>query len=520
MGLFSEYCGLGKSSGPAEHAVDAACKEHDEAYEEIIKKNKNPYFHFNQADEDFIRRVDATVPEGRREALVKWAALAVFKFKKAVAPHSAKNLDGEKWLKEVNNMPGLGGFGHQTEKERKASRLKKAKEDALALIATGQVELDASGKITGNKHNLGGDLVRHGDEESFPDLPAIENGDLEGELDELLNEDWTPDSEFIDEDDVKDMEVDSGPGGEPEAAARVASGPGGPVTKETPVLLNAKPSYGLQETHTALCVFNGWLSAVALDHTAIKTDFRVTSPIDCMTTTLGTTAASGAWTKGLKNVPLNGGSGTRGAAPAVFPVETVSVAHATEQANWFAFWAKIYEYYTVLSCEYEIILQNPNTAAGSDALVGYDFNSYSDTAGATGNQTPDTSTLIDMKSWKHIRWERVEPSSGNNTKMGFSTIRGTYRPGQAARNISNDGDVKTWTSTLAGAQPTLKEFLTLYYFKHPMNTVETTTTTGVNVQYTLKYIVQFKDLRVNARYPKTGVTDISMTTSSDVMQIP
>lgn len=426
-------------------------------------------------------------------------------------------------------MPGLGGFGHMTEKERKKQRQEQLKKDATALVASGAVELDASGRITGNKHGVEGNLIEHEvKKEALANLPVIDQvpwNDKEDnfdDLDELLAEDWTPDSEFIDEDEVKDMEVDSGPGGEPEAAARVASGsgPGKPVSKETPVLLNAKPSYGLQETHTALCVFDGWLSAVKLDHTAIKTDFRVTSPIDCMTTTLETTAANTAWTKGLKNVPLNGGSDKRGVAPAVFPVETVSVAHATEQANWFAFWAKIYEFYTVLSCEYEIILQNPNTSSGSDVLVAYDFNSYSDTAGATGNQTPDTSTLTDMKSWKHIRWERVAPASGNNMKMGFTTIRGTYRPGQAARNISNDGDVKTWTSTLAGAQPTLKEFLTLYYFKHPMNTVETTTTTGVNVQYTLKYIVQFKDLRVNARYPKTGVTDISMTTSSDVMMIP
>lgn len=58
-------------------------------------------------------------------------------------------------------MPGLGGFGHMTEKERKKQRQEQLKKDAQALVATGAVELDASGRITGNKHGVEGNLIEH-----------------------------------------------------------------------------------------------------------------------------------------------------------------------------------------------------------------------------------------------------------------------------------------------------------------------------------------------------------------------
>lgn len=519
MRLFSEYCGLGQSSGPAQHAVDAACKEHDEAYEEILKRNKNPYFHFNQADEDFIKRVEATVPESQRERLVQWAALKLFKFKKAVAPHSTKNLDGEKWLKEAKEM----AFGQQTEKERKAARQKFLKEEALALIATGEVELDKNGKITGNKRDAVGNRKDQEDEESFPNLPAIENGDDTGELDELIDDDWFPDS-----DPTNGMEVDSGPGGEPvPEAARVSAGGmigAGNVSKETQVMKNATPSYGLQETHTTLCNYTNYFSATLLDHTApLVTEFRMTAPFDMMTgpTDMVAVGAPASYTKNLNNVPWMGTTG-RVANDGVFPITPTAGAATAEKANWFAFWSKIYEYYTVLSCDYKIVINNPSTTTNNDILVGWDFNSYSDTAGATGNKTPQTSTLMDMRAYKHMKWQRVEITTGVNTARATTIISGTYVPGMANRNVSNDGDVKTWNST-GGAgptQPTLKEFLTLYFFKAPLNYTNTgTVIAGCNVEFTLKYKVQFKDLRVNARYPTTGVTAISMITPTDVMQV-
>ena len=175
-----------------------------------------------------------------------------------------------------------------------------------------------------------------------------------------------------------------------------------------------------------------------------------------------------------------------------------------------------------MSCDYQIVINNPSNTNNNDILVGWDFNSYSDTAGATGNKTPQTATLMDMRSYKHMKWARVEATTGIAMSKATTTISGRYVPGMASRNVSNDGDVKTWNSTggAGPSQPNLKEFLTLYFFKHPLNYTNTTSIiAGCNVEFTLKYKIQFKDLRVNARYPTTGVTDISMTTSSDVMQV-
>ena len=299
----------------------------------------------------------------------------------------------------------------------------------------------------------------------------------------------------------------------------------GNARKETPVMTNATPSYGLQETHTTFCNYTNYFSATLLDHTApLVAEFRMTAPFDMMTgpTNMATVAAGGAYTKSLNVVPWNGGL-TRDAANAgVFPVTPTNGAATAETANWFKFWSKIYEWYTVLSCDFQIVINNPSNTNNNDLLVGWDFNSYSDTAGATGNKTPQSSTLMDMRSYKHIKWGRVESTTGIAMSKATTTITGTYVPGMAARNVSNDGDVKTWSST-GGAgptQPTLKEFLTLYFYKHPLNyTNVASVIAGCNVEFTLKYKVQFKDLRVNARYPTTGVTDISMTTSSDVMQV-
>ena len=53
MGIFSNYCGLG-GSGPVQHAVDALCRTHDRRYGQLEKKGINPYWTWNEADEEFL----------------------------------------------------------------------------------------------------------------------------------------------------------------------------------------------------------------------------------------------------------------------------------------------------------------------------------------------------------------------------------------------------------------------------------------------------------------------------------
>ena len=169
------------------------------------------------------------------------------------------------------------------------------------------------------------------------------------------------------------------PPGQPEATAlRTSNNATNPVSKETPVSPYDNLPYGMQETHTTLLPWNGWVSAIGMDTaTPVVLELRLTQPHDIIATGMNNTALGSAWTKGINVHPFNNAS-SRAGAETEFP--SVSVVNSTaERAHWFTFWAKFYEYYTVLKCHWEIVIDNPNTTNFSDLLVGWDYNSYTDT---------------------------------------------------------------------------------------------------------------------------------------------
>lgn len=359
------------------------------------------------------------------------------------------------------------------------------------------------------------------------ELENMNDQDLENMLDEANNEALSlfnsPQDEQVP--DLSDlMPNENNPTAQPntsEALRANASTGGGPnpVSKETPITL-AKPSYGLQETHTTILPFNFWFSAVSANYSGdLKMQFRTNAIDDMVITPLSTAAAGGVWSRGVYNVPFNN-QPTRGSNPAVFPRTQVNGGPTNEAAFWATYWKRIYEYYTVLGCEYKITIRNPqsNTPA-KDLLVMTNLDSYSDTAGTTGNITPDA-TLAEMLAFKNMTTYKVtgEPTGADHGKAQI--ITGVIKPGQIKRNISNDGDVKTWTKT-DGSLPTLKEIFTMRFFGHPLNFAETNTIgnlPGCNVQVELKYLVQFKDLKEAARYPYT-TNAVSITQSLPVHAI-
>ncbi len=374
-----------------------------------------------------------------------------------------------------------------------------------------EMEVDAAGQTIGTSKNT----------PTQPNLPVIDKaGPNRGE--EVF--DFIPPAGegFSDDpfgDMADDMDIDGSGPGEPEASRAADTVGAGNISKETPVLKNATPSRGLQETHTAICCYNGWGSAVYLDHASpVVLELNLTQPVDILKTAMINTAEGAAWTKGLNNVPFNGSSTRDAATASAFPITTATGSVVTEAADWFAFWAKIYEYYTVLGCEYEVIIGAVSSGINNDALVGMDFNSYRTAEGSGGNVTPQDAKLTDMMAWKHINWKRLEAKTSDPNAVSTTVFRGRYKQGQAARNINNDGDVKTWIKTTE--LPVLKETIAFYFYKHPLNSTKSSTTVcGFNIQFNMKYIVQFKDLREQARYPKTGATAISMITPTDVTQV-
>lgn len=350
------------------------------------------------------------------------------------------------------------------------------------------------------------------------DQLMLENGE-----DSLSN---LPPGASEDPTDGMDIEMEDAP--PPQQAALRATGgatPGNPVSKETPISRYPSLTYGLQETHTTILPWCGYCSTTGMDHASPNViELRLTQPHDVIQKNMQGLAVGDPWGKDVYVVPYNNANNRDTATAPTFPSTLDTGSATTEKASWWEYWRKFYEYYTVLACEYQILIENPNSDRGTDVCVGWDFNSYSDTAGASGNKTPQDQRLSIMKEYKGIQWRTIEQCSTQMNKESKVMIKGTYKPGQARRNIQNDGDVKTWIKTNNGGtpdSPTLKEFLTLYFYRGELSWLKAATKTlGVNMEIKLKYIVQFKDLRNIARYPNTTDTDISVTIDTDVHQFP
>ena len=319
---------------------------------------------------------------------------------------------------------------------------------------------------------------------------------------------------------------DAGPDIEPEASALRATsgGPGNQVSKETPITNYPSLTYGLQETHTTILPWTGWISAARMDTGApLQLRIRMNAPYDMLD--VATNNAGVAVTKGFYSQPVkedgNLATGTTTTAvngisfPELIPNNATTT---TERPSWRAYWAALYQYYTVLGCEYKVTIVNPVSNIGASVIVGTQFDSYTTASTSTGNIMPQAN-LSECMSYKNVHWDIINYSRSEVANKNTAVIAGTYRPGQIRRNIKNDGDVKTWTETGTvnqiglsnddGQSPTLKDFLTINLWKAPLGWHATN---GVNMQIELKYIVQYKDLREQARYPNT------LNASQDIVQ--
>lgn len=355
-------------------------------------------------------------------------------------------------------------------------------------------------------NNEGGELARVGDRRNRDGTLATRNGNN------------------------NDVEMEAPTDNNQELAAMRSGGSGGsgPVSKETPVT-PAQPSYALQETHTTTCHWTGYASVIGVDHnTPVVAEFRLTSPGDIVVTSLATWPGAGMdWTKGLHVGPYNDSNDATPSPGASFPSEMTAGSYTSERANWFNYWAKIYEYYTVTGCHYKITMINPNSNNGADIIVGQSFDAFSDTSGSTGNITPVDGDLHEAMQWKHMNWKIIPAYGSSENGENQQIISGFYKPGQTRRNVSNDGDVKTWSLTANPTDPqlpTLKETMKLLFYKAPLawksQAVGTTGTYGLNMQIQMTYTVQFKDLRDQARYPRAAGTDITQTIDTHVAQVP
>nr|QTE03856.1 MAG: capsid protein [Grus japonensis parvo-like hybrid virus]QTE03859.1 MAG: capsid protein [Grus japonensis parvo-like hybrid virus] len=490
-----DYLGPGNDlhRGPPRNENDVLAQDHDQSYTALLEAGGRPYTQWSEADRRFYENL--TVDD-----IPTAVAKGLFGLKKGLyatglidATDSQSNLRGRANMAR-NNLRQAGDNARRENDDRRGRQRDQNQERQITLRRNEHNE---------RRHNLV--------ETNLDGMIDNANNDARGSLRNLPgDDDLGPDAGTL----LDDMEVPGNDGeGVGNAMMAFAGGDGGSAqSKETPISIPPSITYALQETHTTILPWNGWVSAVGMDTgIQVQLPIRMNGVNDMIPATLGLSPAAGAVypAKGLYGTKLSSAS-TRSFW--AFPAEMAGGTWTTEKPWWRDYWYNIYEYYTVLKCHYEIIIDNPianGNALNASVIIGTQFDSYSDTASSVGNVMPIT-PLVEAMSYKGIRWEKVDSQSPNETSgrdNNRTVISGTWMPGMTKRNIVNDGDVKTWTKT-DGTIPNLKEIMTVNFWRHPLAQSNTTgNTVGVNVQMNLKYVVQFKDLKLQARYPTSAITD-------------
>lgn len=528
-----KYLGPGNdlNRGKPSNKADKLAQAHDHWYNEIIQAGGNPYIHWSDADKEFFNNL-------RVNDIPTAIAKGLFGFKKGL--HKAGLID------KAESQPNLRGKAHM----RGATQKRKIRGTGIHQQERG----NRKQAKTPNTNTVEGFLewVHQGDATDPTEGMDIQDDEIWDDEEETKEDDLAPfmnegtnDSAFINHFAARPprpqaMEIDNGEPAPVQEAARSSGGAGGnAVSKETPISAYPSLSYGLQETHTTVLPWTGWLTATNIDKDlACQLRIRMNSPADMIDATMIADPASGIAyaSKGFSGIlagPDGNGSLAGIRAPRNF---TQSATEATERCAWWNYWKDLYEYYTVLGCEWEVVVSNPcqhvdyqnengsvpvlttlssvadatpdsTTLAQTDvatkfpqrqlanAVVGIHYDSYSSTAGGANNILPITN-YEEVRQYKNIKWQRIRDQNG------MEVLKGRYKPGQAKRNIVNDSEVKTWHKTDSEAPPnTLTEMLTLNFWQDPLN--NTNKAVSLNMEINLKYIVQFKDLRLQARYPNT-----------------
>lgn len=346
---------------------------------------------------------------------------------------------------------------------------------------------------------------------------AIENqAQIRGEQRPVI--DRTPREEIPNLEDLIPENTSQGPSGsgsgsnmqvpdEDMEAARAGGAPG-MSSKETPISRYPSLTYGVQNTHTTILPWRTYFSFGYLAHNApMRVQYRMNSIYDMALTGYVNLLDGGTIAEAEPhNRPV--GPGGANVAGSLFPVAIAAGTNANERPQWRDYWTPLYTYYTVLGCKWKITVHATGNARGSDVEVAQHYDAYTDVQTSTGNVVPKTN-YREMKAFKNVKWRIIPASTSENEVSSVQILEGEWRPGMVQHNIINDGDVKTWTK-IEDQQPNLKELLTMDFFRSGLNYSTSAQTCG-NVCVELDYIVQFKDLKAQARWPNSVVADQNVT---------
>jgi hypothetical protein len=297
------------------------------------------------------------------------------------------------------------------------------------------------------------------------------------------------------------------------AAASASSDTKSKGNQETPIT-NVPPTFGLPETHTAILPLTTYFSVAQMDHgdcSATTLKVRMTTPYDPIPTTPLSGTLPYSPTKGIYVHPLTYGNNPTYVAGSFFPKTWTG----GEIPAWRDYYGNIYDVYTVLGCHWRATIRSAGSANGADITVATAFESYG--ASSTGNEIPANATLDETYAWKGFKYSNLANYDNDQAdRKDVIVISGSYKPGQSRTNVKNDEDVKTWTAI--GSLPSLTEQLKIFFWRSPLAN-SNTSHYGCNVMLEVKYIVQFKDLKTQGRYPKSGTTTINQSLPTDILQV-
>jgi hypothetical protein len=299
----------------------------------------------------------------------------------------------------------------------------------------------------------------------------------------------------------------------PQNAMKLMSDSSGNKMGQETKVLNIPPTYGLQETHTTILPVNIYFSVTAGDWgTPIIVKLKGTS-INSIFSGVNTPTPGGSFVKQAANYYLPYDSTTLSwPNPLTSGLTPMGNNPSNYIPAWRDYYTDIYEQYHVQACHYKLTMRNANSKAGCDWIVANTTESY---GSAGGNELPTSTTLQESFTYKNI--DHVVVSDFNNTRENdIKIINKSYYPGQDKRNVKNDEDVKTWTGI--SSSPSLTENVVFMFWRGPMTTLDPSNL-KMNCMLQVKYIVQFKDLKQQARYPATGIgSSLIQTLPADALQ--
>jgi hypothetical protein len=241
--------------------------------------------------------------------------------------------------------------------------------------------------------------------------------------------------------------------------------------------------------------------------------FRMTSPYDWL----------------VNNTLVDQNAGT-GAMPTETSVMDTSDSTVTK-ANWWDYYAGLYKYYHVVACRWHLTLENkgdapiwvhqwyqnetdrPQGAGNLDMLAWPDTLSHyveCQAAAITSNGQMESTELVDGGNGPSstvatgANFETSNMVSKTGRKSPILQISGEYRPGDYDREIRLDTEVENWTET--NTNPRLSERLCIR-IRPLQEAVRLNSTESAQdaIKYfyfvRLEYLVEFKELRDNLRYP-------------------